>query len=131
ESFISPSDSALNVMMMVFVALETLKSDLGAPSAVVYNAASLSISRPPKNLVDMSIEDMDQHMRMNLISGFAVVQWGVKNVVPDPEGRSTVFITGGGLSLQPWAGWSGLAIGKAALIHLAKAFRVEVPGEYI
>ncbi|KAI3610771.1 short-chain dehydrogenase reductase sdr [Moniliophthora roreri] len=112
-------------------ALESLKSELGAPSAVVYNAGSLSISRPPKNLIDMSIEDMDQHMRLNLTSGFAVVQWGVKNVVPDSEGRSAVLITGGGLSLQPWVGWSGLAVGKAALIHLAKAFRVEVPDIHV
>ncbi|ESK95251.1 short-chain dehydrogenase reductase sdr [Moniliophthora roreri MCA 2997] len=112
-------------------ALESLKSDLGAPSAVLWNAGSLSISRPPKNLADMSIDDMDQHMRMNLTSGFAVVQWGVKNVVPDSEGRSAILITGGGLSRQPRVGMSGLAVGKAALLHLAKAFHVEVPDVHV
>ncbi|KAK7028130.1 hypothetical protein VNI00_014945 [Paramarasmius palmivorus] len=107
-------------------ALDSLKNDLGAPSVVVWNAGSLPISFPTKNLVEMTIEDMERHMRLNVVAGFAVVQWGVKNVVPDPEGRSLVFITGGALALQPLAGLSGLSAGKAGLLNLAKAFRVEV-----
>ncbi|ESK95249.1 short-chain dehydrogenase reductase sdr [Moniliophthora roreri MCA 2997] len=109
-------------------ALESLKSELGAPSAVLWNAGSLEFSlRAKKSITDVTIEDMEKHMRMNVVSGFAVMQWGVKNVVPDSEGRSAVFVTGGGLSLQPMVGLSGLGAGKAALLNLGRAFRLEVP----
>ncbi|KAL0578805.1 hypothetical protein V5O48_003217 [Marasmius crinis-equi] len=106
-------------------ALDTLKSALGAPSVVVFNAGSLSLGKKP--IADMTLEDMEGHLRMNVVSGFAVMQWGTKNIVKDAEGRAAILVTGGGLSLQPREGMSGLAAGKAALINLAKAFKVEAP----
>ncbi|KAL0069072.1 hypothetical protein AAF712_003758 [Marasmius tenuissimus] len=110
-------------------ALDSLKSTLGAPSAVVFNAGSLSLGK--KLIQDMTPEDMEAHLRMNVVTGFAVVQWGVKNIVKDSEGRAAILITGGGLSLQPREGMSGLAAGKAALLNVAKAFRVETPHVHV
>ncbi|KAK1226165.1 hypothetical protein PQX77_010876 [Marasmius sp. AFHP31] len=111
-------------------ALDSLMSVLGSPSAVVFNAGSLSLGR--QLIQDMTPEDMEVHLRMNVVSGFAVMQWGVKNIVKDSEGRAApvliqILVTGGGLALQPFEGMSGLAAGKAGLLNIAKAFKVEAP----
>ncbi|KAJ8080287.1 hypothetical protein PM082_017117 [Marasmius tenuissimus] len=95
-------------------ALDSLKSALGAPSAVVFNAGSLSLGR--QLIQDMTPDDMEAHLRMNVVTGFAVMQWGVKNIVKDSEGRAA-----------PFEGMSGLAAGKAGLLNVAKAFKVEAP----
>ncbi|KAL0069074.1 hypothetical protein AAF712_003760 [Marasmius tenuissimus] len=106
-------------------ALDSLKSALGAPSAVVFNAGSLSLGR--QLIQDMTPDDMEAHLRMNVVTGFAVMQWGVKNIVKDSEGRAAILVTGGGLALEPFEGMSGLAAGKAGLLNVAKAFKVEAP----
>ncbi|EEB89586.1 hypothetical protein MPER_12296 [Moniliophthora perniciosa FA553] len=51
-------------------ALESLKSELGAPSAVLWNAGNLEFSLSAKKAItDVTIEDMGKHMRMNVVSG--------------------------------------------------------------
>ncbi|KAF9262906.1 hypothetical protein L218DRAFT_866497 [Marasmius fiardii PR-910] len=52
-------------------ALESLKSALGTPSAILFNAASLSLglSLGRKLITDMTPEDMETHLRMNVVSG--------------------------------------------------------------
>ncbi|KAG7088116.1 hypothetical protein E1B28_012141 [Marasmius oreades] len=106
-------------------ALEHLKSTLGPPSAILYNASSLSLGKKP--ILEYKPEDMEKHLRTSAVSGFTVLQWGVNNVVKDEEGRSALLVTGGGLSFQPRDGLSGLAAGKASLLNICKAFRVECP----
>jgi len=110
-------------------ALDSLKSELGAPSVVVWNAGSLDLGA--KSILDMTPADMEKHMHMNVVSGFAVCQWFVKNMRNDGSHKDAIFITGGGLSLQPRPDKSGLAAGKAALLNLAKAFRVETKGIHV
>jgi len=47
--------------------LETLKKELGKPDVIIYNASSLFM--PPKLLVDMTVDDLEAHLKVTLIAG--------------------------------------------------------------
>ncbi|KZT43188.1 NAD(P)-binding protein [Sistotremastrum suecicum HHB10207 ss-3] len=110
----------------IVAALDTLKEKLGAPTVVVYNAASLSLG--PKPLLELPPAEFEKHLSLTTVGGLVTGQWAAKNLRQDGSYKPTVIFTGGGLSLQPRPGFAGLAAGKAALLNLAKAFRVETKG---
>ncbi|KIJ56373.1 hypothetical protein M422DRAFT_23652 [Sphaerobolus stellatus SS14] len=105
--------------------LDKLKETLGQPDVVVYNASSLFI--PPKPLLDLTVEELEAHLRVTLTAGLVIGQWSAKNTNTGGSAPPAVLFTGGGLGHQPRPNFAGLAIGKAALLNLTKAFRVEQP----
>ena len=97
----------------------------GAPDVLVFNAAVMHETPASALRADGLFKDM----AVNL--GGAVTC--VSALLPKmrERKRGTILFTGGGLALEPYPAWSGLAIGKAALRAYGIALNKEVASDNI
>ncbi|MFI9722737.1 SDR family oxidoreductase [Streptomyces sp. NPDC052396] len=99
-------------------ALDAAVAGLGAPEALVYNAAYLRPDSPSA----VSAQEWADSLAVNVIG--ATVAAG--RVIPAfRDGHGTVLFTGGGFALAPSPDFASLSVGKAALRAYAQALHAE------
>jgi NAD(P)-dependent dehydrogenase (short-subunit alcohol dehydrogenase family) len=101
-------------------ALDRLRSSLGEPSVLVYNASSSHAAAPS----GLDPADLEADFRISVTGALVAVQ----HVLPAmlAAGRGTVLLTGGGLALAPSVEAPSLAVGKAGLRSLALSLAAEL-----
>jgi NAD(P)-dependent dehydrogenase (short-subunit alcohol dehydrogenase family) len=101
-------------------AFTKIRTELGVPSVLVYNAAAFT----PGNPSSLSGEAVVADLRVNVVGALVAVQ----QVLPamQTSGKGTILLTGGGLALAPFAGASSLSIGKAGIRNLAFSLAQEL-----
>jgi short-subunit dehydrogenase len=94
-------------------AFAEIKTSLGSPTVLVYNAAKLTTGKPSEINVATLIDDFKVNVAGALASALAVI--------PDmkADGNGTILFTGGGLAMYPSAMYASLSVGKAAMRSLA------------
>ena len=100
-------------------ALEQLAESLGPVEVLVYNAARMSRGLPS----ELTPAELQQHLAVDVVGALAAAQAVVPGMAA--AGRGTLLFTGGGYAERPWAGMTGLGVGKAALRNLARCMAQE------
>ncbi len=93
--------------------LRSALRNLGPASVLVYNASAGHGAAP----TELSSADALADFHVNVVGLLAAVQETVPAM--RSAGKGTIFITGGGLALQPMPSLASLSIGKAAQRSLA------------
>lgn len=101
-------------------AFTKIRAELGDPTVLVYNAAAFS----PGNPSSLSPETLISDFRVNVAGALIAVQQVLPAMQANQKG--TILLTGGGLALNPFAGASSLAIGKAGIRNLAFSLAQEL-----
>ncbi|HLN63414.1 MAG TPA: SDR family NAD(P)-dependent oxidoreductase [Symbiobacteriaceae bacterium] len=97
----------------------------GAPSVLVYNAASATQALP--SVLDAT--RLQQDLAVNVTGALVAAQ---QVIAPMRSlGKGTILLTGGGLALQPYPPLAALAIGKAGIRNLAYSLGGELEPEGI
>jgi NAD(P)-dependent dehydrogenase (short-subunit alcohol dehydrogenase family) len=93
---------------------------LGPVEVLVYNASAGCAGLPSELTPDAAIDEF----RVNVLGALVSAQ----EVIPlmKAAGRGTILFTGGGLALNPSAGFASLSMGKAAIRSLAFSFAEEL-----
>ncbi|TPX06856.1 uncharacterized protein E0L32_002352 [Thyridium curvatum] len=95
-----------------------VKSKLGLPSVVVYNAAAATFYNE-HNPLGLPFTDFKNTLNVNLTSAFAAAQQAVLAFDQLPESASRTFIyTGNYLVVHPLPNLMDLGIGKSATAHM-------------
>lgn len=94
-------------------AIKALEGELGATTALVYNAAAFTPGLPTQ----VSAEAVNADFRVSVTGAITAAQ----AVVPAMKaaGSGTILLTGGGLALHPNAQAASLSLGKTGLRSLA------------
>ncbi|KAK9772816.1 putative Fungal-specific transcription factor domain-containing protein [Seiridium cardinale] len=96
----------------------TVKTQLGHPSVVVYNAAAVTLN-DPKNPFSISLSDFQRDFAVNTTSVFAAAQQAVLGFQELPESAARTFIyTGNCLNVSPILPLTDAGVGKSATAHL-------------
>ncbi len=97
-----------------------IKTNIGAPEVLVYNAALVKEGQPS----ELDVEDLVAQFQINVAAGLVCAQ----QVIPDMKAkrRGTLLFTGGGLALNPHPQYSSLAASKAALRNLCYSLSAEL-----
>ncbi|KAF4464531.1 short-chain dehydrogenase [Fusarium albosuccineum] len=107
RSDFSDPNSVVNVFTKV-------KSQLGAPGVVVYNAAA-SARHDTKNPLSVSLKDFDRDLAINTSSAFVAAQQAVLGFEELPESASRTFIfTGNCTNVSPIIALMDIGVGKSA-----------------
>lgn len=101
-------------------ALSELKSLLGDPQILIYNAYTAHREAPTKLSPEAAIADF----RVN-VAGALVAAQVVAPAMVD-RGTGVILVTGGGFALQPTIEYSSIGITKAALRNLAGSLALEL-----
>ncbi|HEY0973196.1 MAG TPA: SDR family NAD(P)-dependent oxidoreductase [Solimonas sp.] len=101
-------------------ALEAASADLGAPSVLIYNAASAQLGKPTTIPVERLIEDF----RVNVAGALVAARTVAPGMVA--RGQGTILFTGGGSAYEPAADYAALSLGKAALRSLTYTLAQEL-----
>jgi len=115
----APADTA--DIPALIKALDSLESQLGAPSIILYNVSALALARKQTPLLEFDPADLGKFFTSGVRGGLVTAQWAAKHLTAGKDGKKSLFYTGGGLSKQPRPGFEGLAMDKAALESLTKA----------
>jgi short-subunit dehydrogenase len=101
-------------------AFTRIRTQLGDPDVLIYNAAMLK----QDSVMNLVIDDLIQDFRVNLAGAITAIQ----QVIPamHKQKRGTILLTGGGLSLYPNPQLLSLGIGKAAIRQLAMSLAEEL-----
>jgi len=95
-----------------------VKSKLGLPSVVVYNAAAAT-STDSKNLFSVSLPDFTKDLNINTTSAFVAAQQAVLGFKELPDSASKTFIyTGNALNTMIIAPLFTAGAGKSATAHI-------------
>lgn len=94
-------------------AFTQIRTELGNPEVLVYNAAAFTPGKPSS----ISSEGLIADFRVNVAGALVAVQQVMSAM--QANGKGTILLTGGGLALNPFADASSLAIGKAGIRSLA------------
>ncbi len=96
-----------------------LRSQLGKPSVLVYNAAQFLHA----SLLDITPEKFEAMWKVNCLGAFL----GVQQVLPDmlAQQQGTIIFTGATASLRGSKGFAGMAVGKFGLRALAQSLARE------
>ncbi len=114
-----PADAADPVSLRG--ALQTAVDDLGAPDALVYNAAVRRADTPT--------DGDDQGWADALAVDVLGAKIAAETVLPAlREGRGSLLFTGGGLGLQPSPQYASLSVGKAGLRAYVQALHAQLAG---
>ncbi|EPS45575.1 hypothetical protein H072_468 [Dactylellina haptotyla CBS 200.50] len=101
-------------------AFAKVKSLLGTPSVVVYNAASLTRSQPAAPLA-ISVADFTRDLNINTVSPFVAAQHAAQGFEELPESASKTFIfTGNILNTAVMPALFDLGVGKSATSHIVQ-----------
>jgi NAD(P)-dependent dehydrogenase (short-subunit alcohol dehydrogenase family) len=103
----------------VVVAFERIRSDLGDPEVLVYNAGAFQMG----GILEISPARFDECFRANCAGAF----FAAGEVLPAmvEAGRGTILLTGASASLRGKARFSALAVGKFGLRALAQSMARE------
>jgi short-subunit dehydrogenase len=101
-------------------ALTKIRTELGDPEVLIYNAAAFT----PGNPSSLNSETLISDFRVNVAGALIAVQQVLPAMQTNRKG--TILLTGGGLALNPFAGASSLAIGKAGIRSLALSLAQEL-----
>jgi short-subunit dehydrogenase len=101
-------------------ALDLIRSQVGEPDVLVYNATAGAPGLPSRIDPDGLLADL----RVSVVGALVAAQ----QVIPamQARGQGTILFTGGGLALHPWPQAASLAIGKAGLRNLAYSLGAEL-----
>ena len=104
----------------LLAAFAQIRTQLGDPEVLVYNAAALVPGKPSA----LSFEQLVADFQVNVAGALVAAQ----EVLPAmrSRGNGTLLFTGGGLALEPYADLSSLAIGKAGIRSLAFSLAQEL-----
>lgn len=93
-------------------ALGSIKQQSSSPDVVLYNVYAPVF----KSLERETWESLSQQLNVNVGGAFHVL----KNLLPEFKRKNSgkIFITGGGLGMNPLPNFTGLSLGKAALRNL-------------
>ena len=97
-----------------------IKTDLGDPAVLVYNAMIFRETQPS----ELAPDDLVTDFQVNVAGALICAQ----QVIPamKARGSGTILLTGGGLALRPYPLYASLATGKAALRNLAYSLHAEL-----
>lgn len=103
-------------------AFDQVRSQLGDPEVLIYNAAAFLPGQPTEVSYEQVISDFQVNVAGALLS--------TQQVIPAmrEKGHGTILLTGGGFALNPWSGAFSLAIGKAGIRSLAFSLAQELAG---
>ncbi|EEG08519.1 SDR family NAD(P)-dependent oxidoreductase [Pseudogulbenkiania ferrooxidans] len=104
---------------------QNIRSDLGEPDLVVYNAGRFA----PAGLLDTSREEFERCWRVGCLGGFLVGRAAARGMVARIENGGaggTILFTGATASLRGSAGFHNLAVGKFGLRALAQSMAREL-----
>jgi len=99
--------------------LDEVARRLGPVEVLVYNAAKTSKGMPS----ELSPEALHDHLAVDVVGALVAAQHVVPGMVE--AGGGTLLFTGGGYAERPWAGMTGLGVGKAALRNLVRCMAQE------
>ncbi|MFQ5765595.1 MAG: SDR family NAD(P)-dependent oxidoreductase, partial [Rhodospirillales bacterium] len=88
---------------------EGIKTDMGEPAVVVYNAGAFV----KKGILESTADELERCWRVGCLGGFLVGQRAARIMVP--RGRGTILFTGATASLRGGAGFHNLAVPKFGL----------------
>ncbi|KFY31696.1 hypothetical protein V493_00876 [Pseudogymnoascus sp. VKM F-4281 (FW-2241)] len=98
-----------------------VKSLLGHPSVVVYNAAAVTLN-DPKDPLSLALSDFNRDLIINTNSAFAAAQQAVLAFKELPESASRTFIyTGNMTNITPVLPLLDLGVGKSATAHIIQS----------
>ena len=103
----------------VSAAFEKVRSELGDPEALVYNAGAFQMG----GILEITPEKFDDCLRANCSGAFYAAQQALPAMVE--AGRGTVILTGATAALRGSARFAALATGKFALRALAQSMARE------
>jgi short-subunit dehydrogenase len=106
-------------------AFAQLRTQLGEPEVLIYNAAAFTMGKPSMLTVQQLLADF----HVNVAGALVAVQQVI--LAMKSKGQGTILFTGGGLALSPSADASSLAIGKAGIRSLAFSLAQELAGDGI
>lgn len=109
----------------LIAAFDRIKTQLGDPSVVVYNAAYLRQGVPST----LKVEDLLEDFEVNVAGALVVAQQVIPAMQANKKG--TILFTGGGLAFNPAPPYASLAIGKAAIRSLAYSLGGELEPDNI
>ncbi|MCZ6694450.1 MAG: SDR family NAD(P)-dependent oxidoreductase [Bacteroidetes bacterium] len=100
--------------------MNKIEKEAGQSNPLIYNVSVLNPSVPSK----LKIEDLIQEFKINVASALVCV----KKVLPFMQKAKTgkIFLTGGGLALNPCYEYVSLGIGKAAMRSLSISLSQEL-----
>lgn len=100
-------------------AFEQVRSQLGTPIVLIYNAAQFLRA----SLLEISPDQFESAWKINCLGAFL----GAQHVLPDmlAQQNGTLLFTGATASLRGSAGFSGMAVGKFGLRALAQSLARE------
>ncbi|OBT86027.1 hypothetical protein VE02_05532 [Pseudogymnoascus sp. 03VT05] len=105
----------------VITTFSKVKSLLGAPSVVVYNAAAAT-QNDPKNPLSLPLADFTRDLTINTNSAFIAAQQAVLAFKELPESASRTFIyTGNITNTTTIAPLLDLGVGKSATAHIIQS----------
>jgi NAD(P)-dependent dehydrogenase (short-subunit alcohol dehydrogenase family) len=105
-------------------ALVAAAEHLGGLDLVVNNASTLGAT-PLPNLALYPIEGLTRVLEVNVVSPLALIQEAL--VVLRRSGRPAVLNITSDASVEPYEGWGGYGLSKAALDHMSAVLAVEEP----
>jgi NAD(P)-dependent dehydrogenase (short-subunit alcohol dehydrogenase family) len=101
-------------------AFAAVRTELGDPDVLLYNASALHMGAPG----DALVADVEHSFRVGALGALVAAQ----EVLPAmrARGAGTILVTGGGAALRPWAAAVGLGMSKAAVRNLALALHADL-----
>lgn len=97
-------------------AIDGLVEELGAPTGLVYNAAVVRANRPS----ELDAEALLQELAVDVGGALTACNTALAHME-----RGALLLTGGGFAERPFAGYTGLSVGKAAMRNLARCLAQE------
>lgn len=97
-------------------AIDELSDELGAPTALVYNAALMRPGQPS----ELDAAALSQQLAVDVVGALTACNAAVKHME-----RGALLLTGGGFADRPFSGYTGLSVGKAAIRNLARCMAQE------
>ncbi|KAG9232028.1 hypothetical protein BJ875DRAFT_97888 [Amylocarpus encephaloides] len=104
-----------------------VKSKLGAPSVVIYNAYAYTFTPEP---LSQPVPEFQNSMTVSITSGYAALKAAAEAFSTLPADITKTFIyTGNRLNIEPMPKLLDLGVGKAASAHLIQAMSMVFQGE--
>lgn len=97
-------------------AIDELAAELGKPTCLIYNAALAREALPSA----LTAAALTEQLAVDVVGALTAC-----NAAAAHMDRGTLLLTGGGFADRPFAGYTGLSVGKAAMRNLARCMAQE------
>lgn len=104
----------------VATAFDHVRSDLGDPGVLIYNAGLFAVG----GLLELPVDAFEHAWRVNCLGGFLAARAVVPAMLQ--RGQGTLLFTGATAALRGGARFAGLAVGKFGLRALAQSLAREL-----